>query len=163
MSNAKLRLVSNNTSVPLLPFPFNPEAQAAWKEAEEACEQANVAEGTAYISIGAPGTIEKLRRATELLRQAAAIVQEIRECPEEDGRYNQHEDWIEAGGTDPDDVTPIRPGALAAAPAQRSPSAAGLRLDQYLDMVCEVQKFMVGMSFDGLTALAQAAKAIRER
>jgi hypothetical protein len=163
MSTRKLRLAVNNTSPPPPPFPFNPEAQAAWKEALEAGEQANVGNEIAWVSVGAPGTIEKLRRATELLRQAAAIVQEIGECPEEDRRYTQHEGWIEAGGVDPDDVTPIRPGTLAAAPAHRPPSAAELRRDKYLDMVCEVQKFMVGMSFDGLTALVQAAKAIRER
>jgi hypothetical protein len=91
MSRAKLRIVADNTARSNA-FPFNHEAQDAWDEAADAARAADVGEGVARVSMGGPGSAEKLRRATELLRQAATIVQELRDCPEEDRRYAHWED-----------------------------------------------------------------------
>jgi len=101
-----LRVIDNTLSAPE-PFPFNHDAIEALQQAWQAERDANL---SVYCdSIGAPGTIEKVRQITGLLKQVAEIAQSITDDPEECRRY---EHWVDVYDN------PLRPETFGKSPAR---------------------------------------------
>jgi hypothetical protein len=86
-----LRLVVNNVPPPV-PFPFNPEAVKASNQVCAAYHQADPSDYISGSSVGATGTAEKFRTVMKLFEQAAALLQQIDDDPEEKQRYEHWED-----------------------------------------------------------------------
>lgn len=96
MSTDRTRL--KLTSAALLPFPANPEAQAAWQRAEDAYQSIDDVLGEIpWCSVGAPDSAALLNAAAGLIERAVELMRSVKDSREEDLR---HRHWMRIHDSD---------------------------------------------------------------